>query len=153
MCARSPVAVLVKEVDCICHVAAQVTWVLPYRLLRTPNVLGTLEVIRLACTGKRKALFFVSTSGVNHGTAEEGFNDDMNAQSGYTLSKIVAEKYIRAAAGAPPRLVSFVCVCVRVCVYACMSIYTLAPSSEQSVVLALPLVRPVLRLVRRYSRQ
>lgn len=45
-----------------------------------------------------------------------------------------------------------VCVSVRArVVYA--SIYTLAPSSEQSVVLALPLVRPVLRLVRRYSRQ
>src|SRR6516165_3558550 len=32
-----------------------------YRKLRRPNLLGTLEVIKLACTGKRKSLFYVST--------------------------------------------------------------------------------------------
>ena len=55
---------LTKRVDRICHVAALVNHRLSYNHLFGPNVAGTAEIIRLATTGRKKTIDFVSTEGV-----------------------------------------------------------------------------------------
>lgn len=55
---------LANEVDSICHAAALVNHLLSYEHLFRPNVVGTVEAIRFALTGKKKPLHFVSTLGV-----------------------------------------------------------------------------------------
>src|SRR5947208_10363525 len=49
---------LADHVDAIYHAAADVNWVGSYRSLRSANVLGTLEVLRLACAGVPKPVHF-----------------------------------------------------------------------------------------------
>jgi myxalamid-type nonribosomal peptide synthetase MxaA len=74
--------------------------------LKAPNVLGTEEVLRLACYGKNKAIHYISTLSVfseapvinPHGYQE---NDEPklsgNLVNGYAQSKWVAEKMMRSA--------------------------------------------------------
>ncbi|KAB8236938.1 non-ribosomal peptide synthetase [Aspergillus alliaceus] len=45
----------------IFHLGARVNYTQPYSLHRPANVLGTLNVLRLACTGRSKALHYVSS--------------------------------------------------------------------------------------------
>ncbi|KAI0236088.1 large subunit of alpha-aminoadipate reductase [Massospora cicadina] len=57
---------LVEQVDAIVHNGAQVHWVYPYAKLRKANVLGTLEVLKLALAqpNAAKAVHFVSSTSV-----------------------------------------------------------------------------------------
>ncbi|KAI9098595.1 hypothetical protein DFS34DRAFT_78758 [Phlyctochytrium arcticum] len=55
---------LTTSVDFIVHNGALVHWVYPYHKLRAPNVLGTLETLRLATTHHLKPLHFVSSTSV-----------------------------------------------------------------------------------------
>jgi L-2-aminoadipate reductase len=51
-------------VDVVIHNGALVHWVYPYANLRSVNVLGTIETLRLCATGKPKQFAFVSSTSV-----------------------------------------------------------------------------------------
>ncbi|KAI9205250.1 uncharacterized protein BJ171DRAFT_615822 [Polychytrium aggregatum] len=53
-----------NQVDVIIHNGALVHWVYPYSKLRAPNVLGTLEALKLATLVRSKAFHFVSSTSV-----------------------------------------------------------------------------------------
>ena len=89
----------------------QVHWVYPYEKLKAPNVLGTLEALRLATRHKLKPFHFVSSTSVldtdhyvnflNLGQSVLESDDLVGAKtalgSGYGQSKWVAEKLIMRA--------------------------------------------------------
>ncbi|MAU84043.1 MAG: hypothetical protein CME34_19665 [Gordonia sp.] len=94
---------LAGTIDAIYHNGAHVNHVAHYDALRSANVHGTEEVLRLATTVRSKAVHFVSTAGVP--VDEEaapsvrmttGRHDGL--LSGYLASKWVAECLLRAAA-------------------------------------------------------
>jgi thioester reductase-like protein len=105
---------LSELIDAIYHVAADVNWVLPYGALRRANVVGTRELLRLACTHRSKAFHFISSLSVCYATggpAIVGEDDDMlphvdRLPLGYAQSKCVAESLTRQAAlrGLPIRI-------------------------------------------------
>jgi thioester reductase-like protein len=96
-------------VDAIYHAAADVNWVLPYAMLRDANVLGTGELLRLACTATPKAFHFVSSLSVCYATGAAASrvspceSTDMqpyvaSLPLGYARSKCAAESLVRQAA-------------------------------------------------------
>ncbi|MGZ4969988.1 MAG: amino acid adenylation domain-containing protein [Methylobacter sp.] len=94
------------RVDAIYHNGALVNFIQPYRALKPANVLGTQEVLRLACTEKNKAIHYVSTLSVfsemtsdhPHGFAEyDEPRLSEHLDNGYAQSKWVAEKLVRTA--------------------------------------------------------
>jgi fatty acid CoA ligase FadD9 len=91
---------LAGSVDAIIHAGAVVNWIMLYGQLRRANVLGTIELMKLATVGQRKAFHFVSTiSTAPIGGAEDTLLDEQQALggSGYGLSKWVAEALVRRA--------------------------------------------------------
>ncbi|KAL0481495.1 hypothetical protein AKO1_011220 [Acrasis kona] len=98
---------LCQHVQIIFHNAAVVNSVASYQQLRSDNVEGTLQVLRLACVGRSKVFHHISTVGVmqgsNHGVImeddveEHGSYARLNALSGYSQSKWVAEQLVRRA--------------------------------------------------------
>lgn len=97
---------LAGEIDVIYHNGASVNATYPYSALKATNVLGTQEVLRLACQGKVKPLHFVSTLSVlaHDGVAQTGViweQDDLDLSKGiaggYAQSKWVAEKLVTVA--------------------------------------------------------
>ncbi len=106
---------LAAEVDAIYHGGAQVNLLYPYDLLKAPNVLGTREVLRLACRSRTKPVHHVSTVSVFASPAHRGVarihEGDAPARpdgiaSGYACSKWVAERLVAAARdrGLPARV-------------------------------------------------
>lgn len=99
-------ASLADRIDAIYHCAAAVNWVYAYDELRDTNVLGTRELLRLACAGP-KPFHFVSSISVCHSTSAPAVADEaIDALSsldglhlGYAQSKCVAEALVRQAAG------------------------------------------------------
>jgi thioester reductase-like protein len=92
---------LESGVDSILHAGAVVNWLLLYGQLRRPNVLGTLEVLRLAARGRAKALHLVSTISVAPADGDESSilpERSALATSPYALSKWIGERHARAAA-------------------------------------------------------
>ena len=97
---------LAAAVDAVYHAAADVNWVTPYAALRSANVTGTSELLRLACTGSPKPFHFVSSLAVCYavgGPAEVVEAADMlpfaeRLPLGYAQSKCVAEALVREAA-------------------------------------------------------
>ncbi|HEY2694446.1 MAG TPA: amino acid adenylation domain-containing protein [Pseudonocardiaceae bacterium] len=100
-------AVLAARIDTIVHSAALVNLVLSYEKHRATNVLGTVEILRLASTGLLKQLHFVSTlSSVESGDhalnlagrlAEEPVPESTLPRNGYSQSKWVAELVLARA--------------------------------------------------------
>lgn len=98
---------LAATIGQIIHCAAEVTWIKPYRHLRSSHITGTLNVIRLACRGSIKPLHFVSTLAICYvpdGPAVIDEATDMSAYLdhiplGYAQAKCVAEMLLRQAAG------------------------------------------------------
>jgi acyl carrier protein len=96
---------LAAGVDAVYHAAADVNWVGSYRALRPVNVLGTVEVLRLACTGVPKPVHYLSSVSVCHSTsAPRRVDEDLDALTsidglwmGYAQTKCVAESLVRAA--------------------------------------------------------
>lgn len=99
---------LSEEVDLIVHSAALVNHVLPYRQLFGPNVVGTAEIIRLALTGTRKPVSYLSTVAVaaqGESFAEDGDvrimspirRVDQTYANGYGNSKWAGEVLLREA--------------------------------------------------------
>ena len=96
---------LAGGIDLIVHSGALVNLIYPYSALKSANVDGTREVLRLACRQKIKPVHHVSTNGVfprGHGPCEEETDlDDLagTQANGYGRSKWVAEKLVHEAAG------------------------------------------------------
>jgi amino acid adenylation domain-containing protein/thioester reductase-like protein len=97
---------LSTSVEAIYHNGAVVDFLVPYGALREANVLGTIEVLRLACRGAAKPLHYVSTLGVLDsaayalaGVARENdpLADCAGLGGGYAQSKWVAEMLVRSA--------------------------------------------------------
>ncbi len=94
---------LARGVDVIFHAGAMVNLIYPYENLKAPNVLGTQEVLRLACRHKTKPLHHVSTSGVfppgRRLCTEDAPLDSLAGarEDGYGQSKWVGEKLVRQA--------------------------------------------------------
>lgn len=105
---------LASNVDVIIHNGALVHWVYPYERLRAPNVIGTVEALRLATTHHAKPFHFVSSTSVldtKHYMRKIGLEgeagrvmekDDLEGsrrglRSGYGQSKWVAEKLVMNA--------------------------------------------------------
>ncbi|MCQ8129801.1 thioester reductase domain-containing protein, partial [Methylomonas rivi] len=91
--------------DAIFHNGALVNFVQPYGLLKPANVLGSVEVLRIAATERPKAIHYVSTLSVFTGkpgtptgfaeTDEPLLNEGLTG--GYAQSKWVAEAIVRSA--------------------------------------------------------
>lgn len=98
-------AELGERLDAIVHNGGVVNFVAPYPALRPANVGGTLEVLRLASTGRPSAVHFVSTLGVFVTPSHTGTlvrEGDLPADcdgfpDGYNASKWVADALVRAA--------------------------------------------------------
>lgn len=95
-----------RSIGAIYHAAAAVDWVRPYKDLRDVNVIGTRELLRLACTGPAKSFHFLSSLAVCYSTGAAGAaleSDDpltnlRGLHFGYAQSKCVAESLVRQAA-------------------------------------------------------
>lgn len=95
---------LAHQIDVIYHNGAWVNHIYPYSVLKAVNVLGTQEVLRLACTGKVKPVHFISTTSIfskSHisGVCKEADNIDAHPVNvnGYVQTKWVSEKLLITA--------------------------------------------------------
>ncbi|NEP59574.1 MAG: amino acid adenylation domain-containing protein [Symploca sp. SIO2G7] len=96
---------LATEIDTIYHNGAFVNLIYPYTALRTANVLGTKEILKLASQVKVKPVHFISTLDVfqsPHYTGMEVISEDINLEceglaDGYAQSKWVGEQLVMAA--------------------------------------------------------
>ncbi|HVY45044.1 MAG TPA: thioester reductase domain-containing protein, partial [Minicystis sp.] len=98
-------ATLAERVDAILHDGANVNAMLPYGRLRRTNVLGTVEILRLAATTRVKRVHFVSTisvfGGAHAGRVIRETDAPLNGAgltSGYARSKWAAERLVEEAA-------------------------------------------------------
>ncbi len=93
-----------NEASAIYHCGATVDYVQPYEALRTANVQGTEEALRLACEGRTKAFHFISTTFIFGWSAprrllESDSNPNMEELDfGYAQTKWVAEQLVFEAA-------------------------------------------------------
>lgn len=88
-------------IDVIYHNAAHVHHLYPYYKIRNANVLGTVELIKLAREYKIKPIHYISTVGAavkidQHGLLAEDFPDDEMIKSdiGYYQTKWVSERLL-----------------------------------------------------------
>jgi myxalamid-type nonribosomal peptide synthetase MxaA len=104
--AESQFQELANNIDAIYHNGAWVHHAFPYSLLKNTNVLGTQEVLRLACQTRTKPVHFISATSVFSETDDSGvriireqdnIDDGCVPLGGYTQSKWVAEKLVTAA--------------------------------------------------------
>jgi thioester reductase-like protein len=92
-------AELADRLDVIYHCAAHMNFILPYRVLRAPNVVGTTEILRLACTGRPTPVHYVSTIDMRVGDVlpERPGPLDAGTSDGYVLSKKTGEHLVLEA--------------------------------------------------------
>ncbi|MEH2228637.1 MAG: amino acid adenylation domain-containing protein [Nostoc sp.] len=101
---------LALQIDAIYHSAAQVNFAKPYSAIKKSNVLGTQEVLRLACMGKIKPMHYISTiavfGAIGHFTGQKVVYEDDNIELckdyvaldlGYAQTKWVAENLVWVA--------------------------------------------------------
>ncbi|MEG4940614.1 amino acid adenylation domain-containing protein [Microcoleus sp. F4-D5] len=98
---------LASEIDIIYHAGADVNILYPYTAVRSTNVQGTQEILRLASLGKLKPVHYISSLGVfeSTGYSEEkkriqeadNLDDCEVVYGGYCQSKWVAEKMLQTA--------------------------------------------------------
>lgn len=96
---------LAANLDAIYHSAAMLNYVYPYSALKTANVLGTQEVLRLASAYKVKPVHYVSSVAIFESPAYAGKvvkeQDDFEHWEGiflgYSQTKWVAEKLVKIA--------------------------------------------------------
>jgi thioester reductase-like protein len=95
---------LAETIDTIVHNGARVDYVLDYDALRTANVEGTRELLRLASTSSRKQVHFVSSTTIFGFTdkrflLERDSNPEMTGlvDFGYAQTKWVAEQLVLQA--------------------------------------------------------
>jgi amino acid adenylation domain-containing protein/thioester reductase-like protein len=96
-------ALLAEQIDVIYHCGASVNLLYPYSALKSANVFGTQEILRLASQFKVKPVHFISTvdvfSSLNYNEIriidpEDSIGPSNHLYSGYAQSKYVAEKLI-----------------------------------------------------------
>jgi len=89
---------MAQQVEMIVHNGALSSYALPYKRLKAVNVLGTVEVLRLACRQRIKPVHFISSLAVYPGHdgpqdfAEVALTDADGVVGGYRQSKWVADK-------------------------------------------------------------
>ncbi|KAF2762468.1 polyketide synthase, partial [Pseudovirgaria hyperparasitica] len=88
---------LADQVDAILHAGALVDWMRPFSEYVGPNILGTHEVLRLAASGRGKAVHFISTISTLPLHAGYGLDEYRDREYGYGTSKYIAEKLVVAA--------------------------------------------------------
>ncbi|NEP72942.1 MAG: amino acid adenylation domain-containing protein [Okeania sp. SIO2G4] len=97
---------LAHEIDVIYHSGAWVNHIYPYTVLKSANVLGTQEILRLASETSVKPVHFISSLGVLPSSSNSEsttilesapLTETPNLKSGYIQSKWVAEKLVMAA--------------------------------------------------------
>lgn len=96
---------LARNVDAICHAGAAVNWAYSYEGVRSTNVLGTLELLRLACHRGALPFHFVSSLSVCYSTTGERQVDETldplrelrGVHLGYAQSKAVADALVLEA--------------------------------------------------------
>jgi thioester reductase-like protein len=97
---------LASEIDVILHNGASLNILESYSALRPGNVIGTREVLRLACLRKIKPVHFISSLAVfdraqqpaHRVVQERDIPDDPGSlRYGYTQSKAVSERLVRTA--------------------------------------------------------
>jgi thioester reductase-like protein len=96
---------LAANLDAVYHSAATLNYVYPYSALKTANVLGTQEVIRLASEIKTKPLHYISSVAVFESPAyagkvvkeQDNFDHWEGIYLGYSQTKWVAEKLVKIA--------------------------------------------------------
>jgi len=94
---------LCREADCIIHNAAIVDHVLGYRALFAPNVMGTVEIIRLALASRARTINYVSTIAARP-QKDEG---ESRIAAGYSATKWASEillKELSERSGIPVRI-------------------------------------------------
>jgi thioester reductase-like protein len=97
---------LATQVSVIQHCAASVNWAVGYQWLRASNVLGTLGLIRFACAGTLKRIYYSSSLAVCFSVNGPRVVDEstnmlpflQHMPLAYAQSKCVAESLLRAAA-------------------------------------------------------
>ncbi len=97
---------LAAKIDTIYHSAALLNYVYPYSVMKAANVLGTQEILRLACEVKRKPLHHVSSVAIFESTAytgkvvqeDDSFDEHEGIFLGYSQTKWVSEKLVKIAA-------------------------------------------------------
>ncbi|PZO17593.1 MAG: short-chain dehydrogenase [Leptolyngbya foveolarum] len=96
---------LAEKIDAIYHNGALLNYVYPYAKFKPINVLGTQEVLRLACETKTKPVHHISSVAVLESSAYyDQFVDETNPVNrsediylGYSQSKWVSEKLVQIA--------------------------------------------------------
>ncbi len=96
---------MANQIDTIYHCAAWLNWVAPYSQLKTINVLGTQEILRLAAQVKIKPVHYISTVAVFESSAyyqqvvteSDALVHSEEIYLGYSQSKWVAEKLVMVA--------------------------------------------------------
>ncbi|WP_061545323.1 thioester reductase domain-containing protein [Cylindrospermopsis raciborskii] len=96
---------LSANIDTIYHSGALLNYVYPYSALKSANVLGTQEVLRLACQTKTKPVHYVSSVAVFESSVyagkvvseQDSFDDWQGIFLGYSQTKWVAEKLVKIA--------------------------------------------------------
>ena len=96
---------LAGAIDTIYHSAAMLNYVYPYSAMKAANVLGTQEVLRLACLGKPKPVHYVSSVAIFESAAyagkvvreQDSFDRWQGIDLGYSQTKWVAEKLVKIA--------------------------------------------------------
>jgi thioester reductase-like protein len=94
---------MAARVEMIVHNGALSSYALPYKRLKAVNVLGTIEVLRLACRQRIKPVHFISSLAVYPGHdgpqnfPEHALIDAGGVVGGYRQSKWVADKLVSLA--------------------------------------------------------
>lgn len=94
---------LAGAVEMIVHNGSWSSFVLPYGRLKTTNVLGTVEILRLACRRRVKPVHYVSSLAVFPGHRdvkyfpERGLDDPDGVVGGYPQTKWVADRLVTLA--------------------------------------------------------
>ncbi|MCK6579710.1 MAG: thioester reductase domain-containing protein [Anaerolineae bacterium] len=103
-------AALARRVEVIYHVGSKLSYIAPYEFLRTANVGGTVEALRLATTGRAKPFHFVSSLGIllgfksvpgaipQGGLETDALDAEKCPDVGYFQTKYVSERVVRHAA-------------------------------------------------------
>jgi thioester reductase-like protein len=94
-----------EKIDSIYHSGAMVHHMYDYNTLRKSNVFSTVELLKIAATGKKKTFNYISTLGVASIRNSKGFQIEVDAKdspistNGYILSKWVSEKILSNVKG------------------------------------------------------
>jgi thioester reductase-like protein len=100
---RAEYLAMAERVEMIVHNGALSSYALPYRRLKAVNVLGTLEVLRLACRHRVKPVHFISSLAVYPGHpgpqrfAEREVTEADGVVGGYRQTKWVSDRLMTEA--------------------------------------------------------